>query len=109
MSRGEDAVEKVGDLLDQLGTTRDAVVDNLRKSGITGLTDNVFADPIANYLKAHGITAPEVDMEQVALDAYEDPDMTDGPFRVRLPRAVREFLVAFEDGSYPDLLAKASA
>ncbi|GAA0583149.1 hypothetical protein GCM10010172_80230 [Paractinoplanes ferrugineus] len=106
MSRGEEAVEWVAELLRQLGPTREEVADSLRKAGITGLPDNVFEDPIANYLKANGVTSPEVDLEQVALDAYENPDMTDGPFRVRLPRPVREFILAFEEGAYADLRAE---
>ena len=109
MSRGEDATEKVADLLARLGTTPAAVADSLRAAGITGVTDNVFADPIANYLKASGVERPEVDLEHVNLDAYENPDMTDGPFRVRHPKAVREFLVAFDNGSYRDLLAEVNA
>lgn len=103
MSRGEDAVETVTDLLRALGDSGEAVADSLRKAGITGKADNVHEDPIANYLKANGIVAPEVDLEMVALDAYENPDMTDGPFRVRHPRPVREFLIAFDAGDYADL------
>jgi hypothetical protein len=106
MSRGEQATEKVVELLAQLGNTSDAVADSLRAAGIKGSPDSVFDDPIANYLKANGILSPEVDLEQVALDAYENPDMTDGPFRVRHPKAVREFLIEFDNGtSYLDLLA----
>jgi hypothetical protein len=106
MSAGEDAVETVTDLLRNLGDTADAVADTLHMAGVTGVTDNVFADPVANYLKLRGIQSPEVDLECVALDAYENPDMTDGPFRVHHPRPVRDFLVAFDNGEYADLLAE---
>lgn len=105
MSTAEEIVETVALLLAQLGTDRDAVANSLRKAGITGMADNVLHDPIANYLKANGITAPEVDLEQVALDAYEHPDGFDGPIRVLHPAAVRNFLLAFDNGAYADLRA----
>lgn len=104
-SRVEEIVDKVSYLLAQLGADKDAVAASLRSHGITGLVDNVQHDPIANYLKAGGVVLPEVDLEQVALDAYEADDGSDGPIRVLHPAAVRDFCVAFDEGEYADLRA----
>ena len=102
-AKTEKVIDTVRHLLAQLGSTADEVAASLRKQGITGKPGDVTADPIANYLRAHGVDSPEVDLEQVSLAAYEDPCGSNGPISVDHPAPVRAFVIAFDNGDFQDL------
>ncbi len=81
--------------LKALGTTKAAVAGKLKRLGFKG--HRCYADecPIANYLKSKGLNIGSGVVPD-AIDEYGE--------RVKTTKAVEEFICAFDNGDYPQLV-----
>jgi hypothetical protein len=70
------------------------VYHNLKTLGITGIPKSTCDCPIANYFKMHRAYDVVVARSWV----FEGEE-----FRVTLPFAIRQFVILFDKGRYPDL------
>jgi hypothetical protein len=89
-------------ILAEMGHTADEVAATLRAAGIKGVRNTVrFLNPIVKYSQQH-----------ILVDNYALDVMQPGILRMKLqtathdlplPKAVIDFLAAFDTGAYPDL------
>jgi hypothetical protein len=89
-------------MLDQLGQTADEVAAFLKKQQIQGVRNTVrFLNPIVRYVQGQVSDARTIDvmtgetLRILFLDGRRQ--------EVSLPKAVKEFLDAFNRGAFPDL------
>ncbi len=89
-------------MLDALGKTADEVAVSLRAAGIQGVPNTVrFLNPVVRYAVAQAGDGPS----GVLLDDTLTLTFPDGrEQRHRVPPPVRDFLDAFNRGTYPDLI-----
>jgi len=94
-------------LLADLGDSPDAVAETLRAAGITGVREVGSACPVANWLHHQEPTLGdlEVSEEEVALLLSDDDEPGDHFEWVIQTDAVADFIVRFDHGHYPDLVA----
>jgi hypothetical protein len=93
-------------LLDALGNDRDQVATSLAAGGVRGVPRRVQGCAVAVYLAAvigadprvKAITVNDTRL-QIRLQSHGTP-----PLVLRLPPAVREFIVAFDAGRFPSLV-----
>jgi hypothetical protein len=95
-------VSELSGILAGMGQTPDEVAATLRAAGIKGVRNTVrFLNPIVKYSQQH-----------ILVDNYALDVMQPGILRMKvqtvthnlaLPRAVIDFLAAFDTGGYPDL------
>ncbi len=102
---------QAGDLLGGLGSCRTDVAIALRNVGVRGIPKDSQDCAVAVYLRAVLGTDPRVQSFTVGrvavkLHTSERRQWTHRPsfVRVRLPDPVRQFISAFDEGFYPDLI-----
>jgi hypothetical protein len=91
-------------VLEQLGTTPDEVAATLRSHGVQGVRNTVRTlNPIVRFvqsqIRADGISADVIQSDKIRL-SHADGNKEEAT----LPAAVRQFLDAFNNGDYPQLL-----
>jgi hypothetical protein len=89
-------------MLEELGTTPDAVAEALCARGITGVRNTVrILNPIVRYVTTQLPDAQAIDLIQVdRLRIVFAPGETT---EVPVPEPVLQFLAMFHRGAYPDL------
>ena len=92
-----DIETRVRELLDELGDDRDKIAASLAAKGIKGQRTEGTACPIFNYLRSEGASVVSVDAEEIDL----------GYGAIRLPVPVGDFVWAFDDNVYPELVETA--
>lgn len=87
-------------LLSDLGTTPDQVASTLQEQGIKGFVGNPFYCPVAKYLTQKGVHNCGVAPFTITYDISKW-----FPFsrKVYVPEVVKDFVIAFDGGSYPTL------
>jgi hypothetical protein len=111
-SGGNESCSKVGHsthtcferliMLDELGTTPDAVADTLRARGIQGVRNTVrILNPIVRYVTSQYPDARAVDL--ILVDRLRIVFASGEPTEVPVPEAVLRFLEMFHRGAYPEL------
>lgn len=93
-------IEMAEELLAKMGNTPEEVAAFLREKGIKGVPDDKTEDPVCRYLKEQLNTA-DVQIEHG--DCYVDSNGTWEP-SCPLPQAVDEFLIAFDQSRFTDLI-----
>jgi hypothetical protein len=109
MTRNERAVMRhdVANLLNQLGSTPDAVAASLERAGVRGDPFLVSRCPIAQYLHAVVGVEPRVGKIKVGLyRAVINRPRWWRPLIVALPSPVRLFILGFDRGRFPALLSQ---
>lgn len=97
----------VVEVLQKLGATADEVAAALRVRGVQGVRNTVrFLNPIVRYVQAQVVGVQGCDVIQ--RDRIHIDLRAGQVEEVPLPRAVQEFLEAFDRGLYPDLHLPAS-
>lgn len=92
-----DVAARTAELFTALGNTKQTVADRLLEAGHFGEAGSAVGCPVARYLTA----ALPLDFIYV-----DDSDaIYVGTTWVDVPEAVAEFIVAFDRGAYPDLIA----
>jgi hypothetical protein len=109
MTRNERAVLKheVSVLLDQLGSTPEAVGESLRRAGVRGDPFLVSRCPVARYL--HAVVGAEPNVGKIKVGLYKT--VINGPrwwrpMTIGLPLPVRLFVLGFDRGQFPELLSQ---
>jgi hypothetical protein len=90
-------------LLDNLGHDADAVANTLRSQDIRGIRNAVRQlNPVCRYIQkcAVGIAQVTIRSRELLILTFTDERRQE----VQLPKAVKEFLTAFDQGAYPDLV-----
>jgi hypothetical protein len=90
-------------LLDDLGHDADAVANALRSQEIRGIRHAVRQlNPICRYIQknAVGITQATIRSKELLVLTFSDERRQE----LQLPAGVKDFLVAFDRGAYPDLI-----
>ncbi len=96
-----DVADDLSKMLEQMGSSADEVAATLRATGVQGVRNTVrVLNPIVRYAQ-----------NVLRLDNLDADVMTGKTFRIHsvrkhevaLPRAVIDFLDAFNRGAYPDL------
>lgn len=81
----------------------DSIADRFVKMGLTGFIADCDSCPIAHYLgMLHDV--PGLSVGPLGVLWHEDGHLVQVP----LPMKVREFMNAFDQGDYPDLIAEHS-
>jgi hypothetical protein len=97
-----DPARQAATVLAQLGNSADQVAHSLKTRGIQGVRHTVrFLNPVVRYLKAELAESTSMDVikrDQLSI-ALPDGRKLDVP----LPPAVRAFLDAFDQRTYPEL------
>ena len=109
MTRSERAVLKhdVSVLLDQLGSTPEAVGESLHRAGVRGDPFLVSRCPVARYL--HAVVGAEPNVGKIKVGLYKA--VINGPrwwrpMTIGLPIPVRLFVLGFDRGQFPELLSQ---
>jgi hypothetical protein len=89
-------------MLHSLGKNADEVAATLRAQGVQGVPNTIrFLNPIVRYVQARAAGNPA----GVLIDDTLTLTFPDGhEQKETLPQPVREFLDAFDRGTYPDLI-----
>lgn len=90
--------ENVEASLQSLGNDKNEVAETLRRSQIQGSKSTSFSCPIARYVEdrfyaGHFVS---VGLDRMVVERLDEC--------VALPKAVRDFIKAFDAGEYPDLV-----
>jgi hypothetical protein len=93
--------EDLAALLQTLGESPAAVADSLLAAGITGKRDDPECCPVANWLRRETGAEPYVEVDEAQLRGTRGAEAIE----VKLPRAVRGFVEAFDFCEYLDLEA----
>ena len=97
---------QVQDILQNLGESSEAVAAALKSKDIRGVRNTVrFLNPIVRLIEK-SIQASHVSIDLMEPNMLRITLQDGGTVEVGLPPAVREFLVAFDHGVYPDLEAE---
>jgi hypothetical protein len=86
------------DVLNGLGSTADAIAEELLAADVTGMREDPECCPIANYLTRCTDARPSVQREYVSLTWQDGSEL-----EVRTPDPVRFFVAAFDSREYPEL------
>lgn len=108
MSHEHELKRRALDLLSSLGSSRAAVAGSLLDARVTGTPGNAEHCPIAAYL--HAVMGAEPNVRSLMVGTRRLLVMLEGrrrPLRIMLPRAVRDFVVAFDTRTYPGLVRPA--
>jgi len=89
-------------MLEQLGSTPDAVADSLRAAGIKGVRNTVrFLNPVVRYVRTQ---IPDVyGIDLILGDRLRIVFATGERTEEAVPEPVQRFLEGFHRGQYPDL------
>lgn len=100
---GKPIKQQVRYALWRLGKTPEEVAANLELGGWLGLRHDAGACPVARYLAAvlPNASGAEVSRYEAAVLFTDRPDV-----EANLPRAVADFIEAFDDGAFPELVAQ---
>jgi hypothetical protein len=90
-------------LLDDLGSSPDTVAGTLARTGVQGHRYGLTDCPIARFTNAVLTADPRAGSVKVGLRRLRVGRALGVPLSVPLPAAVREFIVRFDDGWYPQL------
>lgn len=93
-----DMAAEVTRYLDKLGTTRDEIRTALVDLKITGLAGSNVGCPLARYLRT-ALSDWHITVGNFEV-SWGNPD-----YMIALPRCHREFIVDFDSGEYPELVA----
>lgn len=98
------------DLLEGLGPDADAVAERLRAFGVHGVPADNHSCAVARFTAAQLGTEPSIRSVAVGpcsmtISLQRDDGRPHGRLFVQLPKAVRHFIAAFDDSTYPDLFA----
>jgi hypothetical protein len=99
-----DVINDLSTILEQLGNTADEVAATLRVKGVQGVKNTVrVLNPIVRHVQnAMRIDNLDADvMTGTSLRIHSNSAAT--KHEVPLPQAVRDFMEAFNRGTYPDL------
>lgn len=95
-------IEQATIMFDQLGATADEVAVSLTTLGIKGVRNSVrFLNPIVRYAQTQFSKTHELDVMKGNKLRIVLPDGTEQ--EEPLPKAVLNFLAAFNRGAYPEL------
>lgn len=87
--------DSLSDLLNGMGNTAPAIAAFLEGQGIRGVLKELYACPIAIYLRNQGCKNPAVTRTSISTDTES----------VRPPNAVRRFILLFDAGDFPQLVS----
>lgn len=99
-----EAEAHLADLLDDLGDTELTVGCRLRAAGATGRPNDVTSCAVADYLTRLGVMFTTAKVTDGTVEAYADGL---GFVWVRTPEAVGDFITAFDDNLWPQLVTPA--
>jgi hypothetical protein len=92
-------------LLDGLGRTPGSVADSLSRSGVQGHQYSLTDCPVARYTNAILAGDPRCGSVRVGMRHLRVGHPWRLGLRVSLPIAVRSFIMRFDEGEYPAMLA----
>ena len=95
--------DRVSLALRSLGDTAEDIATVLQLGGWLGLRNDAGACPLARYL---GTVIPNADGAAVGSDEATVHFVYRGDVEVELPRAAADFVAAFDDGHFPDLIVQ---
>lgn len=95
-------MDRITDVLAEMGTTTDEVAAALRTSRVRGIRgQRSFLNPVVRYLNRHldigGL------LEVTSCSTMIDLVRQGKARRLDLPSAIRDFLMRYDQGLYPDL------
>src|SRR5947209_7237698 len=100
-----DQADNLVNVLSGMGQSPDEVAETLRAAGIQGVRNAVrFLNPIIRFCQPH-VRAGHFALDLIQGDVLRMVLPNEKPESVPLPRPVKEFLDAFNRGTYPDLEA----
>jgi hypothetical protein len=89
-------------LVAQLGSTPNQIARSLLAKGCTGIQESPNHCPLANYLCLQGY--PYISVDLCDLIVFNQSEPHKDPYRLRLPPVFSDFIEAFDEGGYPELI-----
>lgn len=84
--------------LELLGDTKEQIAETLRWLGCKGSSGVAEDCPLARYLSGAGVDSPVVGDDEIRMPYFDWHDSF-----IENPEHIRQFVVAFDKGVYPDL------